>query len=358
MRRDAEVVATGRFPLPVSQAAHAVIRDMITRMTRGDAGRRHGRRAVLAACGISAVGVLSGCGIQLEHGAATSPSPTPSSPPPDPLAVPVRRLRRLAEAAAQVHSTADRTTSPTSGATSTGPTGVADATDFAHLVARLHLRQVKALQPRTGATHRPTPRSRPTPAERLTPERLAALESRGVDRDAIAALTRSDKEHLPVLACLAAFQGAVGVHLGATPDWPDTYVPGAAVARRLLTNVRPCVYALETCAARAPLHARGDFNAALQVLYAARSDLVAAAGDTLTPPSPDYRLPIQPTSPAARRRLARTMLNRVVTAAASQAPHAAGDEATAGFVIRLWCQTTAEAWHLGVTPVPFPGLDA
>ncbi len=354
MRRDAEVVATGRFRLPVSQVAHAVIRDMITRMTQGASGGWHSRRVFLTACGLSTLGALSGCGIHLEHGAVTTTSPTPSSPPADPLAVPIRRLRRLAEAAAQVHSTAAGT-----GATASGTpdaTGTTDPADFAHRVATLHLQQVRALEPASRATLAPTPRSRQTPPDRFTSQHLAALEGRGVSPDAIAALARSDTKHLPVLACLAAFQAAVALHLGETLTWRAAYTPDPAVARHLLTSVRPCVYALETVTARTPLRSRADLEATLHVMYAARSDLVAAAGASPAPPPADYRLPIEPTGPTSRRRLAQTMLNRVVTAAASQAPHGVGDVPTLGFVIRLWAQGTAEAWRMGVTPEPFPGL--
>ncbi len=344
---------------------------MIARMAQGTSGTHPSRRVVLAGGSAALAGLLGACDVRLGS-PPDSPSPTPPPPPTrDALEDVITRLRALATAADAVRSDMTGTSgAPTEASTSaSGSTPGASTTapsptvTFAHHLGRIHRRQARRLAEAIPTTSgAPTAggdasaSSRSAPAARVSAHDLGVSERQGTTRHAVARLTKVDDQRLPTLACLAAFQAAAALRLGVEPHRSTDEAPSARVARALLTSVRPCVYALEEIAARTPSPHRDDVTASLKVMYAARSDLVTAAGDTIDPPPPAYRLPVRPDDAHARERLARTMLARVVRAAASQAPHSADDTGALRFVVRLWGESVRESWRWGGALEPFPGL--
>lgn len=346
---------------------------MIARMGHVRSGVRLTRRVALrgAFAGAGAC-LVSACEIRREGSSAPTSSPPSSAPPPDQPALrrEWHRLRELADAASQVRMPSPTATgtptgssaadgqpataspsTPTGSGTRTSPSSPADQ-DFLHTLASLHRTQASRLK---AALVTPPDTSRSSDAPTSVTD-LAIAERHGVGTSAIRAAAGATPTSLPTLACLAAFHGAVADRLGHAPTWPDSDQMGHAVARDLLTSVRPCVYALEVIAARTPLKRRARVTASLQVMYAARTRLVQAAGSTVPPPPPDYRLPVQVTDSASATRLARTMLHRVVRDAASQAPRTAGDPAALGALVRLWSEALGPTWQWGASPDPFPGL--
>jgi hypothetical protein len=337
--------------------------------TRSAAGRRRAdgarggptRRVVLGA-GLLAVALgASSCGVRLEDDAPR----LPLVPTREPIAGEDALLRLL-----------DQTGRLASWAEALGRAGKPSA--VATQLAPVHRQQAARLA--AGLRARGVPEhlvSVAQPGHRLeaatapaTPKALGSLEAAAIQPPAARAVLSADRYLFAMVGALLAQRSAAAQLLGARVP-PDTSAwPSPQLAVGPLTSVRAAVYGFEVVAAHAadgtpvgaqdPLKAtspeRSRAQATLGVLRSLQTRLETLTGPQAPPAELGYTLPYPVDSAASARRLARSLLGRLLaTLAASLDPSAAGREA-APQLLRWIGTVEVEQRRWGGSLTAFPGL--
>jgi hypothetical protein len=322
-----------------------------------------GRRSVIAAAGVGAAGLLTGCRVRLEDDAPRVPLLPTREPAPDQGLL----LQALAECRAL------RAAATALGGARTGAPA---------RLAVLHGRQVEVLEqvlrdarvPARSYAVTPPASASPAPsvagsagsatATRTPPAGtppapgragLATQEGLAVQPGALTALAGVSTAHLSLLSALTV-QRAVAVGLlGGAVRWPSTPVVPAAAAARLLPPARAAVYGFEVVAAQSAGTARARAVGVLATLRARTDQLEAMGGSEVRPPL-GYDLPFTVTTPAAAARLARVLLPQLLLSLGSAYTAGAGDRPGLTGLLRWAAQTQDQALAWGVAPTAFPGL--
>ena len=322
-----------------------------------------GRRSLLAAAGLGAASLLTGCRVRLEDDAPRVPLlPTRELAPDEAL------LLQTLATCRQLHAAATSV-----GGVRTGP---------AARLAALHGRQVEVLEqvlrdarvpagsfavppaasaspepsvpgsPGSGTATRPPPTLTSPPRTRAA---LATQEGRAVQPGALTALAGASAAHLPLLSALTVQRAAAVGLLGGSVRWPSSPVAPAAAAVALLPPARAAVFGFEVVAAQSSGAGRARALGVLSTLRA-RAEQLEALGRSEVPPPLGYDLPFAVTSPAAAARLARVLLPQLLLSLGSAFATGAGDRPGLTGLLRWATQTQTQALAWGAAPTAFPGL--
>jgi hypothetical protein len=317
-----------------------------------------GRRSLIAAAGLGAASLLTGCRVRLEDDAPRVPLlPTREPAPDEALLLQALTACRALQAAATALGGA-RTGAPAR-------------------LAVLHGRQIEVLERvlrearvPAGSYAVPPPASASSEpsvagstgsgtATRTPPARsraaLATQEGLAVQPGSLTALAGASTAHLPLLSAVTV-QRAVAVGLlGGAVRWPSSPAAPAAAAARLLPSARAAVYGFEVVAAQSAGAARSRAVGVLATLRA-RTEQLEAMGGSDVPPALGYDLPFTVTTPAAAARLARVVLPQLLLSLGSAYAAGAGDRPGLTGLLRWAAQTQSQALAWGVAPTAFPGL--
>ena len=322
-----------------------------------------GRRSLIAAAGLGAASLLSGCRVRLEDDAPRVPLlPTREPAPDEALLLQALTACRALQAAATALG-GDRTGAPAR-------------------LAVLHGRQVAVLErvlrearvpagsyavpPPASASSEPSVAGSTgsgtatrTPPARTPPARsraaLATQEGLAVQPRSLTALAGASTAHLPLLSALTVQRAvAVGLLEGAV-RWPSSPAAPATAAAPLLPSARAAVYGFEVVAAPSPGAARSRAVGVLATLRA-RTEELEAMGGSVVPPPLGYDLPFTVTTPAAAARLARVVLPELLLSLGSAYAAGAGDRPGLTGLLHWAAQTQSQALAWGVAPTAFPGL--
>jgi len=321
-----------------------------------------GRRSLLAAAGLGAAGLLTGCRVRLEDDAPRVPLLPTREPIPDEalLLQTLTACRQLQAAATAL------------GGASTGP---------AARLAVLHGRQVEVLEqvlrvarvPAGSYAVPPAPTASPGPSVAATPgsgtssrtppaappsarsrSALATQESRAVQPGALTTLAGASAAHLPLLSSLTVQRAAAVVLLGGSVRWPSSPAAPAAAAAALLPAARAAVYGFEVVAAQSSGAAQARAVGVLSTLRSRMEQLEGLAPSDVPPLG--YDLPFAVTTPAAAARLARMLLPQLLLSLGSAFVAGAGDRPGLTGLVRWAAQTQTQALAWGAAPTAFPGL--
>ncbi len=290
------------------------------------------RRSVLTVAAVAGAVTLAGCGIRRESDAPRLPGLATPAPPAD-------RATLLAALSAERMLHAASLTAGAGWPARLAPVHAAQATRLVQVLAS------------EGVT---VPAEPPSDATRGTAPRLALFEARQVSTAICADAARASATNLPTLVGLLAVHAAAATALGGPPTWADAATSRVGVA--LVPSVRAAVYTLEVVAARTPQAQRPLVRATLSTMYAARSRVEGAAGDSAPAAPLGYRLAARPDSPAGRAELGRVALDGVVQACAAHAGVTRGSPADVRALAREWGGALDLAWRWGRPVAAFPGL--
>lgn len=291
------------------------------------------RRTVLAAVFTGSVAGLTGCGIRMESDAPHIPGIKKQGPPADQAVL--RKVWKQLDTAIEIAA-------PESSAW-------AEKLATIHRAQRARLTQVMATQGMTPPAHTPRPTG---PNVDLAPFYQVEREAAAQAGSYVTLSTRN----LPMTAAITVTANAGATMLGHGIRVTGGTVPKMPVVQAILPSLRAAIYALEVIIAKTPLDARKRAQTTLTTLQATRATWEASLGKDV-PTSPDgFTLPINPTTDAARQKLAQRVLHDLSTACADQVTATRGDGGAFIGLTTLWSDATAQLWTWGATPTPFPGL--
>ncbi len=313
------------------------------------------RRAALrlAASGVSALAtvVLAGCDIRLEDDAPDLPLLERKSIPDEAALVSaVRLVTGLGQQAGRI---------PGASATVARLAGN-HLTQATVLRARLtsagvpnHVIDSPATSPTAGASTSGPPAPAVSAPPAVTQEQLAAAESAATTA-VLGDLGTVSTPNRAVLVAVAAACGAAAAELGAPVSWAASDPLPTIAAAQLLAETRSVGWAFQVVAAQTAADTRAAAVATMTTL-SARADELATMGAT-TPPPLAYVLPFPVTTPEAAGRLATTVMTRLVAAGLGPLPLVLHDSSALTTLVRFQVASVSLARTWGVAPGPFPGM--
>lgn len=305
------------------------------------------RRSLLVALAVGSVTVLGGCGVQLEEGAPRIPLV--------PAREPMKDEKALLTVLGRTTSLGLLATSVGGGSRSIpGRLSRVHATQVA-VIARL-LRDGGVPQPLMSA---PAPSTAPPTTGSLAPAaELSAAELSAAEGDSLRDVSLADisTAHVPLIGSLLA-QRVASVTLlgGTTAPFPASGLDGAK-AVPLLEAVRATVYGFEVVAAQIDRTGRALAVSSLSSLRAQAAELQTLAGSSGTPPPLGYELPFPVTDRDSARRLARHLLEALLTHQGASFGPVTGDATALAALVQWLGATEAMASRWGAPLAPFPGL--
>jgi hypothetical protein len=208
----------------------------------------------------------------------------------------------------------------------------------------------------TGPTGRPTPPAT-TRSHSVPPvTRAAALAAAERESAREVTLANLSKVHVTVIGSMLAQRMATAEMLGSAA--PPIVPPGlkGVEAVRLLAAFRAAVYGFEVVAAQIDVIGRAPATSTLAWLRTRVSELRMLVGSTSAPSPLGYELPFPVTNGDSARRLARQLLESLLTDQAAALEPSTGDGWALATIVQ-WLGTTAVvASRWGVTLTAFPGL--
>ncbi|TWE12279.1 DUF4439 domain-containing protein [Rudaeicoccus suwonensis] len=309
------------------------------------------RTLLLATVGTTALG-LTGCDIRLKKNAPDIPGIAAQGPPENQAAL-------LALLAGVRAATTNDVPTSTSWVSRLAMMHRAQLTTLEAVMASEGI-AVPAASVATSApassTSSPTSSTSSTAVTEPTAAQLLTIEKVGLTASLLSEVSKLTTSDLPMGAAVLATRVAATRLLGSPITLAPQSTPPTTAIVAVLPNLRAAVYGLETIIAKTPENARSRAQATLTVLYAARSSYEATAAGAAPVEPPGYDLPIQPTTDAARSRLAQQLLGTLVTTIASQVGQTHHQPAQFAGLVQLWGDVTGLSWQWGSTPAAFPGL--
>lgn len=304
------------------------------------------RRSLLVALAAGSVTALSGCGVQLEEGAPRVPLVPTREPMNDEKA-----LLAVLHGTTSLGSLAEAF-----GGASTSMAGRLRAIHAiqAAVIARL-LRDGGVPQSLLAATPTSTTPASTTPTSRPLAPAVALSVAEG-DSVGDVSLAELSTAHVALIGSMLGQRIASVTLLGGTTPLLLSSGLGGADVVPMLEAARATVYGFEIVAAQIDSTGRALALSTLASLRARSSDLEMLAGSVAPPPPLGYELPFRVTDTTSARRLARHLLEALLTAHAAALGPATGEAPTLAALVQLLGATQVIASRWGLPLTAFPGL--